>query len=233
MMKEKMLSRSRSIKVLDHALTTPAGTANCERFVDALGLKTLFPALMNKADRKNKSGTTPASEDTSHILGILSSLFSNLASDSTPRIRLLSKFVEADYEKVERLLEIRDFATSRLAATDKEISSEKAELLKEGEAAMAEDEDVWYLRRLDGGLFTLQTVDYILGWICMEDDGIRAHAQAMLSRKNKSIKDIVAVLKEFHDNTGEEPPLEDGEAGSETPSQKIILQGLIEFLESC
>lgn len=81
--------------------------------------------------------------------------------------------MEADYEKVERLLEIRDFATSRLAATDKEISSEKAELLKEGETAMAEDEDVWYLRRLDGGLFTLQTVDYILGWICMEDDGVR------------------------------------------------------------
>jgi beta-catenin-like protein 1 len=73
---------------------------------------------------------------------------------------------------VERLLEIRDFATSRLVATDQEISTEKAELLKEGETVTVEDEDVWYLRRLDGGLFTLQTVDYILGWICMEDDGV-------------------------------------------------------------
>ena len=34
-------------------------------------------------------------------------------------------------------------------------------------------EDVWYIRRIDGGLFTLQTVDYILAWICMEDDGVR------------------------------------------------------------
>lgn len=34
-------------------------------------------------------------------------------------------------------------------------------------------EDVWYLRRLDGGLFTLQTVDYILAWVAMEDDGVR------------------------------------------------------------
>lgn len=33
-------------------------------------------------------------------------------------------------------------------------------------------EDVWYLRRLDNGLFTLQTVDYILAWIVMEDDGV-------------------------------------------------------------
>ena len=32
---------------------------------------------------------------------------------------------------------------------------------------------MWYLRRLDGGLFTLQTVDYILAWISMEDDGVR------------------------------------------------------------
>lgn len=35
-----------------------------------------------------------------------------------------------------------------------------------------EDEDLFYLRRLDGGLFTLQTLDYILAWITMEDDGV-------------------------------------------------------------
>lgn len=34
------------------------------------------------------------------------------------------------------------------------------------------DKNLWYLRRLDGGLFTLQTVDYILAWIIMEDDGV-------------------------------------------------------------
>ena len=37
-------------------------------------------------------------------------------------------------------------------------------------------EDLWYLRRLDGGLFTLQTVDYILAWISMEDDGVSTDA---------------------------------------------------------
>lgn len=34
------------------------------------------------------------------------------------------------------------------------------------------EEALWYLRRLDGGLFTLQTVDYILAWLSMEDDGV-------------------------------------------------------------
>ena len=40
------------------------------------------------------------------------------------------------------------------------------------------DEDVVYLRRLDGGLFTLQTADYLLAWVVMEDDGV---SQAVLS----------------------------------------------------
>lgn len=42
----------------------------------------------------------------------------------------------------------------------------------EGEKLTEDEEVMWYLRRLDGGLFTLQTVDYILAWIAMEDDGV-------------------------------------------------------------
>ncbi len=43
-----MQSRSRSIKVLDHAMSGPAGTACCETFVEALGLKNLFSTFMGK-----------------------------------------------------------------------------------------------------------------------------------------------------------------------------------------
>ena len=43
----------------------------------------------------------------------------------------------------------------------------------EGEDAITpEVEDVFYIRRFDGGLFTLQIVDYILAWLMMEDDGV-------------------------------------------------------------
>jgi hypothetical protein len=38
----------RSIKVLDHALSTPDGLSNCERFVEIFGLKSLFSAFMRK-----------------------------------------------------------------------------------------------------------------------------------------------------------------------------------------
>ena len=65
------------------------------------------------------------SEDTTHVLGIISSLFTNLTSDSPPRVRLLTKFVEAEYEKVDRLLEIREHSEGRLAVAEREIAQEK------------------------------------------------------------------------------------------------------------
>jgi len=45
-------------------------------------------------------------------------------------------------------------------------------MITEGEKPGEDEEALWYLRRLDGGLFTLQTVDYILAWLTMEDDGV-------------------------------------------------------------
>lgn len=42
------MARIRAVKVLDYAMSTSAGTANCYRFVESLGLKTLFPMFMRK-----------------------------------------------------------------------------------------------------------------------------------------------------------------------------------------
>ncbi|KAJ4481594.1 Catenin-beta-like protein [Lentinula edodes] len=229
LIKEKMECRSKSIKTLDYAMSGPAGTLNCQAFIDALGLKTLFSAFMGKGTKKHKSAALPlASEDTSHILGIISSLFSNLPSDSPERIRLLTKFVENNYDKVDKLLDIRDNSLSRLRAADAEIERQKKDVLADGEEISPEDEDAWYILRLDGGLYTLQTVDYILAWIAMEDDGIRLHLSQMLSRKNLSLKDVVQTLRIYRDNVGEDSNNTD-EAGS--TSQKAILQGLILALE--
>lgn len=112
-------------------------------------------------------------------------------------------------------------------------------LLADGDDIGPDEEDMWYLRRLDGGLFVLQTVDYILAWIAMEDDGvmlccrlclsnliylqIRTHLLQMLNRKNQGLDDIVSSLKQYRDNLDD-----NSEAGlPQGPSQKEILQGLI------
>ena len=87
-------------------------------------------------------------------------------------MRLLAKFVENSYEKLDRLLDIRENAEIRLKVVDKEIEKEKTDMKEEGEEITEVEEDRWYLRKLDGGLYTLQTVDYIIAWVCMEDDGV-------------------------------------------------------------
>jgi beta-catenin-like protein 1 len=55
----------------------------------------------------------------------------------------------------------------------------------------------------------------------------------MLARKDKSLRDVVGVLKVYRDNVGDEPGSKDkmDEDGGAS-SQKEILQGLITFLES-
>ncbi|KAG6890575.1 hypothetical protein C0992_000583 [Termitomyces sp. T32_za158] len=232
MMKEKLQSKSRSIKVLDYAMSGVTSSAICEAFVEASGLKTLFQILMGKGSKRQKSTTNlPPSEDMGHILGVVSSLFSNIASDSPARIRLLAKFVESNYEKVDKLLEIRDGARARLNVVEAEISKEKNDI-SDGEER-SDLEATWYLRRLDGGQFTLQTVDYILAWIIMEDDGIQAHASQMLRRQDQSIKDIVQTLRIFLENVEDtsEPHLTD-EDRNISPSQKNILEALITALDT-
>jgi len=206
-------------------MSGPSGAVACETFVDALGLKSLFTTFMGKASKKNKSADAPASEETSHTLSIVSSLFTNLASESPARIRLLAKFVENNYEKVDKLLEIRETAQKRLTDTEADIEREKREMITEGEKPGEGEEALWYLRRLDGGLFTLQTVDYILAWLTMEDDGILSHIKQMLSRKNKSLHDLVETLRIHHDNVDEPEP-----TGESALSQKDILQNLMAFL---
>jgi hypothetical protein len=78
-----------------------------------------------KVSKKPKAIDTPASQETSHTLGIISSLFTNLASESPARVRLLAKFVENNYEKVDKLLEIRETAQVRLMSVEADIEQEK------------------------------------------------------------------------------------------------------------
>ncbi|KAG6378935.1 hypothetical protein JVT61DRAFT_13221 [Boletus reticuloceps] len=150
-------------------------------------------------------------------------------------MRLLAKFVESDYAKVDKLLETRENTLNRLEFVDAEIEAEKKELLAEGSVIGSEDQDLFYLRRLDGGLFTLQTLDYMLAWIAMEDDGIRAHITQMLDRKNLSLKNVVETLRSYHGNinmdVSDESQRNDKVQAGVT--QRAILENLIAYLEGC
>lgn len=56
--REKKMSRNCGIKVLNHAMTGVEGTDNCQKFVDILGLRTVFPLFM-KTPKQGRAGPPP------------------------------------------------------------------------------------------------------------------------------------------------------------------------------
>ncbi|MCJ1424884.1 hypothetical protein MMC29_002772 [Sticta canariensis] len=187
MLREGKMSKTRALRLLDHALSGPDGAACCDKLVEAAGLKVIFTMFMKKLD----------SQTTEHLLGILASMLRSLPSTSAARIRLLAKFVEKDYEKLERLIKIRREYASKMSAVNREVEQERAGFSR---AEQEERADEWFSRRLDAGLFSLQTVDVIIAWLVAEDTGARGQIQALLADRDETFQDVKNTLKEQLDN---------------------------------
>ncbi|KAI4247351.1 MAG: hypothetical protein LQ352_006173, partial [Teloschistes flavicans] len=196
MLREGKMSKPRALRLLDHALGGTAGAACCEKLVEAAGLKTVFSILMKKHDNQS----------TAHLLGILSSLLRSLPANSAPRIRLLAKFVEKDYEKVARAMQIRRDYASRVGAVDREIESERGVLSAERREERA---DEWLSRRLDAGLYNLQTADVVLAWLVAEDEGARRRVEGLLGERDEGLEVLRGTLQEQLDSMGSPADEED------------------------
>ncbi|KAG5458328.1 MAG: Catenin-beta-like protein, partial [Olpidium bornovanus] len=83
------------------------------------------------------------SEQDEHIIGLVGSLLRNLPHNSERRRRLLAKFTENEHEKVDRLLELREALSARVADADLAIARRTA--AQDDEAA----EEADYLTRLE------------------------------------------------------------------------------------
>lgn len=183
MLREKKLSRNGALKVLDHALSGQDGRDNCNKFVDILGLRTIFPLFM-KTPKKNKKRLLSTDEHEEHIVSIIASMLRNCKGSQ--RQRLLSKFTENDFEKVDRLLELHLKYLEKVDAVDAEIDNEGDE---------DADDDEKYLRRLSAGLFTLQIIDYIILEISSTSESIKQRVVQILNLRKSSMKIIRHVMR--------------------------------------
>lgn len=177
MIREGKMSKARALRLLDHATGGYTGGEVCERLVEAAGLKVIFSMFMKKQD----------SETLEHILGIFSSLLRSLPAESAPRIRTLAKFVEKDYEKLTKLVDVRREYAGRVSAVDEVIRTEQANMDAEEREEAA---DEWLSRRLDAGLFSLQTVDVVLTWLLAEDLGAAERIKELLKERDESVANM-------------------------------------------
>jgi beta-catenin-like protein 1 len=225
-------SKSRALKVLDHACSyaepestplngTPSKSQStddptpnsaisiCTQLIEARGLKPLFSTFMK-----------PKSHDpsqTEHTLGILSSLLRSLPGNSDPRFRLLAKFFEKDFAKIDRLIALRrDYAT-RVAVFDEKLTDKKRGLSK---VAQDEVEMENIPLRLSEGLYCLERIDAILAWLVAEDEGAKTHIVEKLAETDDGLVDVKKTLKAQLNGVMEVEKAE-----------REVLEALIGFLE--
>ncbi|CAH0557978.1 unnamed protein product [Brassicogethes aeneus] len=191
MLREKKTSRNGSLKVVDYAMSGPHGKDNCNKFVDILGLRTIFPLFM-KTPKKNRKKVLSTEEHEEHVCSIIASMLRNCRGSQ--RQRLVSKFTENDHEKVDRLLELHFKYLEKVESVDDGIDENEEH-----------DEDAAYLKRLEGGLFTLQLVDYIIVEVCSAGaPSIKQRVMQSLNLRGASLKTIKHIMREYAGNLGEE-----------------------------
>lgn len=210
MLKEGKKSKMASLRLLDHAAGAPSGLQVCTKLVEAGGLKNIFTLFAKKNDNQTSE----------HLIGIFSSMLRLLPADSAERIRLLAKFVEKDYEKTAKLVKLRQDYSSRVSAVNEAIRSESARMSAEEREEMA---DEWLSRRLDAGLFSLQTLDVVLTWLIAEDGGAAKKIRNLLAERDETL----AVLKQTIEEQIEGMDVED----QDSKDTRDMLTTLAKFLQ--
>lgn len=183
MLKEGKMSKAPALRLLDHAAGGSAaagGMDACVKIVGTAGLKTIFTLFIKTHDNRLLA----------HLLGIFASMLRLLPASSAERIRTLAKFVEKDYEKTAKLVQLhRDYA-SRVNRAEQEYAADAT-------SQEAEGADIELLsRRLDAGLFTLQQIDVTLAWLAAEDAGAKRRIKQLLAQRDEGLDVIAAVLSE-------------------------------------
>ncbi|OXU28599.1 hypothetical protein TSAR_005359 [Trichomalopsis sarcophagae] len=239
MLREKKMSRNGSLKVLDYAMNGADGKDNCSKFVDILGLRTIFPLFM-KTPTKNRKKIVTAEEHeeryqlpkqssfglalsrtlalppkqsisvAKHVVSIIASMLRHCKGQQ--RQRLLSKFTENDYEKVDRLMELHFKYLEKVEEVEKNAKDD-------------DDEEETMIKRLNEGLFTLQLVDYILLEACIGcPPAVKQRVTRILTQRRASLKTIRNIVREYAGNLGD-----DGDVEWKEAQQQHILQLIDKF----
>ena len=220
-----------ALKVIDFALTTNG--ANCERFVDIRGFKTLLPLLgaapaPPPAFVKGK-GEREAMQQAhdEHVAGVLCTLFQQLTDER--RLRLLGKFVEDDMAKLVRLLQLRAAYQARVEAAAAAAADAALAEVEDDDEDDEDDEEaaeaVYAARQLAGG-YTLQLLDMCCGYlVSAKQKAIRQRVLGGLFEGGHSLHDVWAGIQECV--AGRDEAKQDAATKRQTADMSEAVQALL------
>lgn len=203
-----------AIRVIGYAIS--GNKTNAEKFVAVGGLKYVFPMLVGRGlpkilvNGKKKSRSAVELQETEEdLLSILGQLCL-LLHDSTEfdsSTRLLAKFLESDFEKLDHCVELFSKYSKQLQATEYQLEAvqlaalraqmEEAGVVDEDEDDRNEAQEFRYTKRLEGGLLALQQIAVMLafaGTYGGKEVLIRVGDRLRLDRM--SLEDVQNVLRE-------------------------------------
>ncbi|PVH97674.1 DUF1716-domain-containing protein [Periconia macrospinosa] len=243
MVRDGKTSKSRSLKVLDHACgyaeTTTSIPPQTNGSTSSKGKEKAPPSSTSEETQTTNAaipvcdklitsrGLKPlfttfmkphksSPQTTEHILGIFASLLRSLPANTDSRYRLLAKFLEKDYAKIHKLVSLRRDYAARVAAFDARLKERKKGLSR---AEMEEVDVESVADRLDEGLYCLERVDAVLAWLVAEDDGAREAIVKALGETGEGLKDVRVTLQAQLDGVLEVEGAE-----------REMLETLVEFL---
>ncbi|EDV29036.1 Beta-catenin-like protein 1 [Trichoplax sp. H2] len=200
MLRSKKLSSKGAIKTLTYVLSNYNGPDCAVKFIELFGLRSLFPLFMKTPKMFKK--LTNESEHIEHICSIMVHLFRHSSGQS--KSRLANKFIENDFEKVDRLMELHFEYMHRVQECDNKIEEEKRELADDGEEIDESLEEEFYLRRLDAGLFSLHLIDTImLEASAAGGPNVRHRIQTLLNQHGGSMKAVKDIMREYASQIGD------------------------------
>lgn len=150
---------------------------------------------MRTPKRAKRKGLS-AREHEEHVVSILAGILQHVTGQN--RNRVVVKFEENEFEKVERICELHFKYLEKMNRVDKQIMED---MKASGEQL---DEDDIYIRRLDDGLFTLQLIDYIILDISFANAVVKEKIREVIHLRRGSMETIREIVKEYAQNIGDE-----------------------------
>ncbi|KAG5177688.1 Catenin-beta-like protein [Tribonema minus] len=202
-LREKKYAALCAIKVLDYATTNNA--INCEHLVDCGGLKAIFPVFMGRAAARklrkaHKLSRGDARSLEEHCISLVSSLALYLedmpAHDSLSRF--VAKFLEDDYEKTDRLMELYVEYASRVAAFEAHAAND----MQTGDSDSDSEKDSPELDALAAGGYALQRLAALMAAVAARAPLVAERCDAKLRQHGHALGGVRAVIGAYMEGLG-------------------------------